>query len=304
MGRESSQLKNEAGQAHHDAGRVIDPPMSPTSPPYPGEQRAMAATARAPISPLGSEAAADDNDARSSASSPPKSIKKRKNKKSKRRKSLDSEAADDHLTGTTAAMADDHPAPTLDSPKKSKSKSKKSLKRKSHGMQNNDTDLLVSHAVRGSPPSGQQPAVNGIAAHPPNLDTEPAGQHLIPTSTVEELYPAPLKTEPVADIRDVSDDELPFRVADDSIVDGGHLPQKSRFIHKREMSTVDGIAELESNDEAPSPDLQPPSSESEADSGSPSVDRLQRVERSRSISRAPPLAKPTNGSVSSYLHPF
>lgn len=301
MGNESSQLKNEAGQAgeaYHDAGRVIGPPMSPTPPPYPGEKRGVTANGRAPISPVRSEAAAADNDARSSSPSNPSKPTKKKKKKSKRRKSIDSEAADDHLAATTAAMADDHPAPTLDSPKKSKSKSKK----KSHKKK--------SHAVGGSPPSGQETAANGIAGPTPTPDAESAVYTLVPNSSVEDFYPAPLKAEPHADVSNVPDHELPFRIADDAIVDGDYL-QKSPFMHKQEMAILDAISDLESNDEASLPDLQPsqvkpepPSSESESDLGSPSVARLERLERSRSrsISRPPP-TKPANVSVSFYLHP-
>lgn len=307
MGNESSQLKNEAAEEPQDVGRVIGPPMSPTPPPYPGEQRGATATARAPISPLGSEAAAaDDLDARSSSvSNLSKPIKKKKKKKSKRRNSLDSEAAGDQLAATTAAMADDDPAPALDSPKKRKGK-KKSHK-KSHGVQSPDTNLLVSHTKGGSPPSGQQTAADGIAGHTPTPDTESAAQTLIPASSEGSFDIGPFKAH-----RDVPDHELPFLIADESMVNGDHL-QKSPFMHKREMSIVDAISDLESNDEASLPDLQPsqvkpepPSSESESDLGSPSVARLERLEaersRSRSISRPPP-TKPANGSVSFYMHP-
>lgn len=306
MGNESSQLKNEAAEEPQDVGRVIGPPMSPTPPPYPGEQRGATATVRAPISPLGSEAAAaDDLDARSSSvSNPSKPIKKKKKKKSKRRNSLDSEAADDQLAATTAGMADDDPAPALDSPKKRKGK-KKSHKKKSHGAQSPDTNLLVSHTNGGSPPSGQQTAADGIAGHTPTPDTESVAQTLIPASSEGSFDMGPLKAH-----RDVPDHELPFLIADESMVNGDHL-QQSPFMHKREMSIVDAISDLESNDEASLPDLQPsqvkpepPSSESESDLGSPSVARLERLERSRSrsISRPPP-TKPANGSVSFYMHP-
>lgn len=120
-----------------------------------------------------------------------------------------------------------------------------------------------------------------------------------------------LKTEPGIDANDIPDHELAIRIASNSIIDGEPSQQKSPFMHKREMSIVDGRSDLESDDEVPIPDLQPsqikpepPSSESESDLGSPSVARLDRLERSRSrsISR-PPLVKPTNQSVSSRLRP-
>ncbi|KAG6358142.1 hypothetical protein INS49_014026 [Diaporthe citri] len=304
MGNESSQLQKEAAEAAEDeqrGGRVIGTPMSPSPPPYPGEVRDLR-------KPRGFRTDGGD-DARSSDSDHSKSIKKKKKKekkkKKKRRDSLDSDAANGHLDATTAAMADENDAPAAapESHKKSRSK-KKSRNKEPNGVQSPDAQhLLVSHAVGGSPPSGQQPDVNGIAGHAPTLDIEVAEQELIPASSVEDIASAHLKTEPDTDVDDVQDHELPFRIAgiaDDSIVDGDDPSQKSPFMHKREMSIVDDRLDRANDDEAATPDLQPsqvkpepPSSESESDLGSPSVARLDRLERSRSrsISR-PPLVKP------------
>ncbi|KAI7774447.1 hypothetical protein LA080_008759 [Diaporthe eres] len=318
MGNESSQLQKEAAEAVEAlqrGGRVIGTPMSPSPPPYPGEVRDF----RKPRGFRG-----DRDDARSSDSNPSKSSqkekkkdkkkeKKKKKKKKKRRDSLDSNGANGHpaaeAADDTAAMADDAHAHAHEheSPKKSKGK-KKSRSKKTHDAQSPDAQqFLVSHAVGGSPPSGQQPATNGIAEHAPPLDTESAEQDYVPASSVEEIGTAHLKTEPNVDADDVPDHELPFRIAGiavDAVVDGYHPGQKSPFMHKREMSIVDGRSDLASDDEAPLPDLQPsqiktepPSSESESDLASPSVARLDRLERSRSrsISR-PPLVKPATES--------
>lgn len=292
MGNESSQLQREAAEARlaelQRGGRVIGPPMSPTPPSSPGEQR----DTRKP------RGRAADN-AQDSDASPSKSTKKKKKKKKRRRDSLDNDDA------TAAAMADDPHAPANESPKKSKGKKKRS--KKPNGVQSPDAQhLLVSHAVGGSPPSAQQSDANGIAAHAPTLDTESLEREYMPVSSVENIEPAQLKTEPDIDENDVPDHELPFRIAGNSIVDGDYPQQKSPFMHKREMSIVDARSEAQSDDEAPLPDLQPsqiktepPSSESESELASPSVARLDRLERSRSrsISR-PPLFKPAIESVS------
>lgn len=297
MGNESSQLQREAAEARlqelQRGGRVIGPPMSPTPPSSPGEQRDTR-------KPRG--LAADNDDAQDSDANPSKSTKKKKKKKRRRRDSLGDDDA------TAAVMADDPhaPAPANESPKKSKAK-KKSKSKETNGVQSPDAQhLLVSHAVGGSPPSAQQSDANGIAGHAPTLDTESLEQEHMPVSSVEDIEPSQLKTELDIDKRDVPDHELPFRIAADSIVDGDHPQQKSPFMHKREMSIVDTRSEAQSDDEAPLPDLQssqiktePPSSESESDLASPSVARLDRLERSRSrsISR-PPLIKPAIESVS------
>lgn len=308
MGAESSQLR-EATDARlaelQRGGRVIGPPMSPTPPSSPEAQRNT-------TKPRG--LGANHNDARSPDPDPSKSVKKKKKKKKKkRRESLGTDGTNDPLDAATAAMADDtvEHAPAHESHKKRKSK--KSRGEKHHGAESPDAQhLLVSHALGGSPPSGQQPAMNGVAEHAPTLDTEVAEQEVIPASSVEDIEPAQVKSEPGIDADDVQDHELPFRIADDSIVDGDYSRQKSPFMHKRQMSIVDDRSEPQSDDELPLPDLQPgqiktepPSSESESDLASPSVARLDRLERSRSrsISR-PPLVKPANQSVSIYMHPY
>lgn len=312
MGNESSQLHNEAGEAaatQQRGGRVIGLPMSPSPPPYAGEIR----DSRKPRA----HRADGGDDPQSSDSNPSKPLKKKKKKKKKRKRhdSLDDEEVDEYPAADaapdTAAMADDAhaPAPAHESPSKSKSK-KKSRSRKPNGVQSPYAQqLLVAHAVGGSPPSGQQYVTNGLAEHAPPLDAESAEQEYIPASSVEEIGTAHLKTEPGIDVDDVQDHELPFLIAgitEDSYVDGDHPGQKSPFMHKREMSIVDDRVAMQSDDEAPIPDLQPsqvktepPSSESESDLGSPSVARLDRLERSRSrsISR-PPLVKPATESVS------
>lgn len=317
MGNESSQLYNEAAEAAEDerrSGRVIGLPMSPSPPPYPGEVRDL----RRPHG-LGADGA---DDARSSDSNPSKSPKKKKKKKKKRRHDkLENDDVNEYpaadADADTAAMADDThaPNPPHESPKRNKSK-KKSRSKKANGVPSPDAQrLLVSHAVGGSPPSGQQPDVNGFAGHAPTLDIEAAEQELIPASSVEDIDSAHLKTEPGINVDDVQDHELPFLIAgitNDSIVNGDHPGQKSPFMHKREMSIVDDRLDTVSDDEAPIPDLQPsqikpepPSSESESDLGSPSVARLDRLERSRSrsISR-PPIIKPATERVSVQRHPY
>lgn len=304
MGSESSLLQQEAAkavEALQRGGRVIGPPMSPSPPPYPGEVRDLR-------KPRGVPADGDD-DARSSDSNPSKSPNKKKKKKKKRRHDrLDNDVVSEHpaaeAAADTAVMADDAHAHAHESPKKSRGK-KKSRSKKTHDAQSpNAQQFLVSHAVGGSPPSGQQPATNGIAEHAPPLDTESAEQEYVPASSVEEIGTAYLKTEPDIDADDVQDHELPFRIAGidvDAVVNGDHPGQKSPFMHKREMSIVDDRLDTASDDEAPIRDLQPsqvkpepPSSESESDLGSPSVARLDRLERSRSrsISR-PPIVKPS-----------
>lgn len=304
MGAESSQLR-EATDARlaelQRGGRVIGPPMSPEPPSSPEAQRNTTKSRGL---------AANNDDARSPDLNPSKSVKKKKKKKKKRRESLGSDGANDPPDAATAAMADDtEHAPAHESPKKRKTK--KSRSKKHHGAESPDAQhLLVSHALGGSPPSGQ-PVMNGIAEHAPTLDTEAVEQEVIPASSVEDIEPAQVKSEPVIDADDVQDHELPFRIAGDSIVDGDYSRQKSPFMHKRQMSIVDDRSEAQSDDELPLPDLQPsqiktepPSSESESDLASPSVARLDRLERSRSrsVSR-PPLFKPANQSVSVYMHP-
>ncbi|KAL1859653.1 RNA polymerase I enhancer binding protein [Diaporthe australafricana] len=212
----------------------------------------------------------------------------------------------------------DYPEPeVLRSPQSTK---KKRSKNKPNGVPSPDAQqLLVSHAVGGSPPSAQQPALNGITGHEPNMDAA-IEQEVIPASEIEsfasQIEPSHLKTEPDTSFDDdIEDEELPFRIADDSIVEStrgssnqvayNQLRQKSPFMHKREMSIVDDRADLESDDEEPIPDLQPsqvkpepPSSESESDLGSPSVARLDRLarSRSRSVSRVPVATNPANES--------
>ncbi|KKY30879.1 putative dna-binding protein [Diaporthe ampelina] len=212
---------------------------------------------------------ADNDDAQSSASNPPELA--RKKKKKRRRKSLDSDAVNE-----LEANGDRDAAHA--SPKKSnKNKNKKTRNKEPTGMQSPYAQhLLMSHAVGGSPPSGQQPTVNGVASHAPTLDSEAAEQESVPASSVEEIELVHFKTEPDSSEYGVPDHELPFRIADDSIVDGDDLRQKSPFMHKRGMPVLDGGSDLESDDEAPLPDLQPsqikpepPSSESESDLGSP-----------------------------------
>lgn len=306
MGAESSQLREATDSRMAElqrGGRVIGPPMSPTPPSSPEPQRNTTKSRG-----LG----ATNDDARSPNSNPSKSAKKKKKKKKKRRESLRSDDANDRPDPAAATMTDDIPenAPALESPKKKKSK--KSKGKKHTGVESPDAQhLLVSHAVGGSPPSGQQPATNGIAEHAQTLDTEAAEQDVIPASSVEDIESAQLKSEPGIDADDVQDHELPFRIAGDSIVDGDYPRQKSPFLHKRQMSIVGDRSEAQSSDELPLPDLQPsqiktepPSSESESDLASPSVARLDRLERSRSrsVSR-PPLFKPANQSVSIYMHP-
>lgn len=307
MGAESSQLR-EATDARlaelQRGGRVIGPPMSPTPPSSPEANRNTTKSRGT---------GANNDDARSPDLDPSKFVKKKKKKKKKRRESLGGDGANDPPDAATAAMADDtvEPAPAHESHKKRKSK--KSRGEKHHGAESSDAQHLpVSHALGGSPPSGQQPAMNGVAEHAPTLDTEAVEQEVIPASSVEDVEPAQLKSEPGIDADDVEDHELPFRIAGNSIVDGDYPRQKSPFIHKRQMSIVDDRSEAQSDDELPLPDLQPsqvktepPSSESESDLASPSVARLDRLERSRSrsISR-PPLVKPANESVSIYMYPY
>lgn len=217
----------------------------------------------------------------------------------------------------------DHPEPeVLRSPQSTK---KKRPRNKPNGVLSPDAQqLLISHTVGGSPPSAQQPAVNGTTMHEPTLDAA-IEQEVIPLSEIEsfasQIEPSHLKTEPDTSFdSDIEDEELPFRIADDSIIDSAagfpneiahnQLRQKSPFMHKREMSIIDDRADLESDDEEPIPDLQPsqvkpepPSSESESDLGSPSVARLDRLEttRSRSVSRAPAATDPANEIVSLHL---
>ncbi|KAI3395368.1 hypothetical protein diail_1424 [Diaporthe ilicicola] len=214
---------------------------------------------------------------------------------------------------------DYHPEPEVPRSPQTTTK-QKSKQKKPNGVPSPDAQhLLVSHAVGGSPPSGQQPAVNGIIRHEPALQAEATEQDVIPASEIEsfasQIEANHLKTEPDTSFDDIEDEELPFRIADDNIIDSArglsdeathdrdYLRQKSPFMHKREMSIFDDRVDLESDDEAPIPDLQPsqvkrepPSSESESDLGSPSVARLDRLERSRSrsISRAPAGMKSAN----------
>lgn len=304
MGAESSQLR-EATDARlaelQRGGRVIGPPMSPEPPSSPEAQHST-------IKPR--DLGANHDDAQSPNSNPSKPVKKKKKKKKKRRESLGSDGVNEHPDAATAAMVDHTVefAPAHDSPKKKKSK--KARSKKANGVQSPDAQhVLVSHAVGGSPPSGQQPAMNGVAEHAPTLDTEAVEQEVIPASSVENIEPAQLKSEPGIDADDVEDHELPFRIAGDSIVDGDYLRQKSPFIHKRQMSIVDDRSEAQSGDELPLQPNQiktePPSSESESDLASPSIARLDRLKRSRSrsISR-PPLVKPAIESVSIYMHPY
>lgn len=296
-----SRLQHEARLRELErGGRVIGSPMSPTPPPYPGEELSNGRVVGPRMSPLGPDAD-DDDDARSAA-------KKKKKKNKKRRKSLDSDAINE------IPVNGDHDA-AHPSPKKSKKskKKKKSRNNEPNGAQSPDGQHpLVSHASGGSPPSGQQPVVNGVESHAPTLDTEAAEEESIPTNSVEDIESAHIKTEPRSNENGVPDHELPFRIAADSIVDGDDPLQKSPFIHKREMSIVDGELDAQSDDEAALPDLQPsqikpepPSSESESDLGSPSVARLGRLERSRSrsMSRPPPAKKPVDESVSLHLIP-
>lgn len=262
-------------------GRVIGSPMSPTPEP---------------------DARNDDGDGQDyshlarSGSNPPKSPKKKKKKKH-HRKNLETDAAE------TPAIAEGDHERSRESKKKHKGK-KKSRSNKTNGVHSPD-----AQHVRGSPPSAQQPTMNGIAEHASTLDTEAAEQE---PSRMEEDNPVYLKIEPDIDMNEVPDHELPFRIVDNSIVDGPYSRQRSPFIHKRRMSIADRRSESESDDEAPIPDLhpsqvkpEPPSSESESDLASPSVARLARLSRSRSrsVSRPPPLKNSSDISVSLYTPP-
>lgn len=282
-----------AKRREHDAhmeeqepgGRVIGSPMSPTPEPHgPSNHREPPSNASLPKEPK----------------------KKKKKKKNKNhRKHPDSDPAQP----TDPADADH--AQSREHKKKHKGK-KKSRSSKTNGVQSPDAEQ-----ARGSPPSAQQPITNGIAENPPTVDTEAAGQEHVAGSSMDRLHQVSarqIKTEPHVEASpspyiDVPDNELPFRIADNSIVDGYHARQKSPFIHKREMSIADNGSdpEPESDDEAPLSDLQPSqvkvepaSSESESDLASPSAARLARLSRSRSrsVSRPSPISKPTDQNVS------
>lgn len=288
-----------AKRRQHDAhmeelqrgGRIIGSPMSPTP---------------EPNAPSNSRGPPSD-------ASPPRSPKK-KRKKKHHRKHLDSDPAD---------PADPTDPADPDNPRSREHKKKHGAKKKSRSNKANGVQSPDAEQVRGSPPSAQQPITNGVAEHPPTLDTEAAAQESVAASSMNSLdqaNPGQLKTEPPVEASpspdiDVPDNELPFRIADNSIVDGYHSRQKSPFIHKREMSIADNRSdpEPESDDEAPLPDLQPsqikpeppPSSESESDLASPSAARLARLSRSRSrsVSHPPPFSKPTDHSVSLDFRP-
>lgn len=269
MGFDAKRRQHEAQlEVLQRGGRVIGSPMSPTPEPEVPSDR---------------EKGKDKTHHDPSGSNPTKSPKKKKKKKH-HRKNLGSDEAE------TAEMAEGDHARPRESKKKHKGK-KKSRSNKPNGVQSPN-----ALEVQGSPPSAQQPTTNGISEHTPTFDPEGAEP---------EVDMAPLKTEPDIDMDDVPDNELPFRIADNRIVDGYPSRQKSPFIHKRRMSITDGRSDPGSDDEAPLPDLQPsqakpepPSSESESDLASPSVARLARLSRSRSrsVSRPPPPNKPTDES--------
>lgn len=243
------------------------------------------------------------------------------------------------LNGVPLPNGNHHTEPEVLQSPQSTPKKKKSKHKKHRDVQSPDAQqTLVSHALGGSPPSAQQPLVNGVAGHSPTLETHTLEQEIIPASQPSdspressaeslpsEMEAQDLKIEPesdldgIEDLDDIEDEELPFRIADDNIIDGDrgyddesahnrdHLRQKSPFMHKQQMSIIDDRPELESDDEEPLSDLLPSqikpeqlSSESESDLGSPSVARLGRLERSRSrsISRAPAVMQSATENVS------
>ncbi|KAG8157828.1 hypothetical protein KVR01_012490 [Diaporthe batatas] len=276
--------KRREHEAHMEelqrGGRVIGSPMSPTPEP---------------------DAPANHREPPSNAS--PKSPKKKKKRKKHHRKHTDSDPAE---PTDPADAADADNAPSREHKKKHRGK-KKSRSNKANGVQSPDGEQ-----ARGSPPSAQLPITNGVTEQPPTLSYEAAEQESAAGSSMGSLHqvsPRQLKTEPFVEPSpspdiDVPDNELPFRIADNSIVDGYRARQKSPFIHKREMSIADNPdPEPDSDDEASLPHLQPsqvkpepPSSESESDLASPSAARLARLSRSRSrsVSRPPTLNKPTD----------
>jgi hypothetical protein len=250
-------------------GRVIGSPMSPTPDPEASSSRdkGKGHTHKAP-----------------SDSSPTKRLKKKK--KRSHRKNIGSDETE------TAATAEGDHARSRESKKKHKGK-KKSRSSETNGVQGPE-----ALDVQGIQPSARQLTVNGIARHETKLDREAAGP--------EDNMPH-IKAEPDIHVSpgiDVPDHELPFRIADNSIVDGYQSRQKSPFIHKREMSIAGDRSDRGSDEEELVQTSQvkpePNSSESESDSASPSVARLARLSRSRSrsVSRPPPLNQPTNGMVS------
>ncbi|KAJ0116819.1 hypothetical protein J7T55_009970 [Diaporthe amygdali] len=234
------------------------------------------------------------------------------------------------LNGEPLPNGNYHPEPEVLQSPQSTPKKKKSKHKKHRDVQSPDAQqTLVSHALGGSPPSAQQPLVNGVASHNPALEADAADQEVIPASQASEsprrrrssateslrseMEAHDLKIEPESDLDDIEDNELPFAIAkiihddrgydDESAHNRDHLRQKSPFMHKQQMSIIDDRPELDGDDEEPLSDLLPSqikpeqlSSESESDLGSPSVARLGRLERSRSrsISRAPAAMQSAN----------
>lgn len=182
------------------------------------------------------------------------------------------------------------------------SKRRRPRNKKRSDDQSPEAPHISLHAMGGSPPSAQQPTVNGILKYESDSVAD-AEDEIIPSSIPNDRPRGGTGSQPsdlaathfelLADDEDVEEEE-PSQ---------DHVSQEdSQWLHKREINfgsdeepIMDTRTSQEREEDAALPDLQPSQvksepahsdfeAEAESEAESPSVARLERLERSRSRS--------------------
>ncbi|ROW07203.1 hypothetical protein VMCG_03944 [Cytospora schulzeri] len=241
---------------------------------------------------------------------------KRKSRKLAKLDAAHDEDIPDHsgLQEQELAQSEPHPEPeVMQSPQSSKKKRPRNKKRSD--LRSPQAPHPVSHAMGGSPPSAQQPVVNGLLDYESDLVVD-AEEEVIPSSIPHDQRrgstgfqpsgspPEQSRTERLANDEDDREEEPSHAQFAGTAVPGGDLDQDdlnqedSQWLHKRDIRfdsdeepITDTRTSQEREDDAALPDLQPSQvksepahPDSEAESESPSAARLERLERSRSRS--------------------
>lgn len=181
------------------------------------------------------------------------------------------------------------------------SKRKRPRNKKRSDPQSPEAPHISLHAMGGSPPSAQQPTVNGILKYESDFQADPEDE-IIPSSIPNDRPRGGTGSQPsdlaATDFELLADDE-----DGEEELSQDHVSQEdSQWLHKREINfgsdeepIMDTRTSQEREEDAALPDLQPSQvksepahsdfeAEAESEEESPSVARLERLERSRSRS--------------------
>lgn len=217
-----------------------------------------------------------------------------KNKPTKRSKLAAAHDDDDMLEQSSLQEQE-----VTQSPQSTKRKRPRNKKRSD--PQSPEAPHISLHAMGGSPPSAQQPTVNGILKYESDSVAD-AEDEIIPSSIPNDRPRGGTRSQP----SDLAATQFELLADDEDAEEEpsqDHVSQEdSQWLHKREINfgsdeepIMDTRTSQEREEDAALPDLQPnqvksepvhsdSEAEAESEAESPSVARLERLERSRSRS--------------------